>query len=156
MRQPRDVRVHDHTDVDAEGIAQNDIGGFAPDAVEVRQFLHRAGHLAVVPLDQFAATGLDVLRLVTKKARRPDGLLQFGERCVRVIRRRAIFFEQFRRDDIDALVRALGGKNGGDEQFKRASVIQLAVRLGVSPVERRDDFLQSRRSGFGCFTRHFP
>jgi hypothetical protein len=30
------------------------------------------------------------------------------------------------------------------------------VRLGISPVEPRNDFLQSRRSGFGGFTRHFP
>jgi len=93
MGQPRDVRVHDHAGVDAERIAQNDIGGFASDAVEVRQFLHRARHLAVVLPDQFAATGLDVLRLVPKKARRPDGLLEFGERGVRVVRGRAVFLK---------------------------------------------------------------
>ena len=58
-------------------------------------------------LDEFAATGLDVLRLVPEKAGRLDGLLQFGERRIRVIRRRTVFLEQLLRDDIDALVGAL-------------------------------------------------
>ena len=82
--------------------------------------------------------GLDVLRLVAEKAGGLDGLLQFRERRVRVIRRRAIFFEQLLRDDVDALVRALRGKNGGDEQFQRVGVIQLAMR-------RRDKSGPARR-----------
>ena len=32
LRQPRDMRVHDHTGVDAKRIAQDDVGGLAPDA----------------------------------------------------------------------------------------------------------------------------
>ena len=57
--------------------------------------------------------------LLRKKPVVLTGLLQFDERRVRKIRRRAVFLEQLLRDDIDALVRALRGKNRGNEQFQR-------------------------------------
>ena len=148
------MRVHDDTDIDAECIAQNDIRRFASNAVELRQFLHRLRNLSAMALDEFAAAVLDVLRLVAKKAGRFNGLLQLGERGVRVVRHRAIFFEQLFRDNIDAFIGALCRKNRGDEQFQRLGVIQLTARFRISPVQRGDDFPQSCGSGFGCFAWH--
>ena len=149
--QASDVRVHDDTNVDVERVSQNHVRRLAPNAVELNQFLHRARHLAAVTFDEFAAARLDVLRLVAEKACRLDGLLQCGQRRVRIIRRRAIFFEQLFRDEVDALVSALCGKNRGDEQFERARVIQLAMRVGISPLKRGDDFFQARGFGIGGF-----
>ena len=74
-----------------------------------------------------------------------------AKRRVREILRRAIFFEQFFRDDVDPLVRALRGKDGGDEQFKRVGMIQFAMRVGISLLKRGDDFFQSRGFSFGRF-----
>jgi len=148
------VRVHDDADVDVERIAQNDVGGLAPDAIQLRQFLHRARHVAAVTDDEFAAARPDVLRLVPKKTRRLDSLFQFGKRRIRIIRRRTVFFEQLSGDNIDAFVGALRGKNRGDEQFERVGVIQLAVRPGIGPVELGDDFFQARLSGFKRFAWH--
>jgi hypothetical protein len=48
----------------------------------------------------------------------------------------------------------LRGKDGGDEQLERVGVIQLAMRLGISPVQRANDFLQARGFGFKRFAWH--
>ena len=119
MRKPRHVRVNNNTNIDAERIAQNDIRRFASDAVQLRQFLHRLRNFSTVALNEFAAAISNVLRLVPEKARGFDGLLKFGEWSVRVIRHRAIIFEQLFRDNVDALISALRRKNRGDEQFER-------------------------------------
>jgi len=67
----------------------------------------------------------------------------------------AVFFEQLPGNNVDALVGALRGKNGGDEQLQRVGVIQLTVRLGIGPIQRGDDFLQARGFGFKRFAEHF-
>lgn len=138
-RKPRHVRVHDDADVEAEGIAQNDIRRFASDTVQLRQLLHRLRDIPAMVFDKFAAAVSDVLCLIAEKARRLDGLLQFGERRIRIIRHRAIFFKQLFRDNIDAFIGALRGKDGGDEQFERFRVTQLAARFGISSIQRGDD-----------------
>jgi len=107
-----------------------------------------------VTLDQLAAAILDVPRLAAEKTGGLDEPLQFGARRVREIRRRAVFFEQIRRDDIDALVSALGGKDHGDEQLERVGVSQLAMRFGIGLLEAGDDFFQSRGFGMSGFAWH--
>ena len=155
VRQSHCVRVHDDADDHVERIAEDDVRRLAPDAVELDQFLHRARHFAAVALDEFAAAILDVLRLATEKSGGLDELLQFRARRVREIRRRAVFFEQLRRDEVDAPVRALRRKDHGDEQLERVRVSQLAVRVGISLLETGDDFFQPRGFGLERFTEHF-
>jgi len=154
MRQSYHVRVHDDADDHVERIAENDVCRLAPDAVELDQFLHRARHLAAVTLDEFAAAILDVLRLAAEKSGGLDELLQFRARRVREIFCGAIFFEQLRRDEVDAFVRALRGKDHGDEQLERVRVSQLAVRVGISLLETGDDFFQPRGFGLERFLEH--
>jgi hypothetical protein len=155
VRKPHRVRVHNDADNHAERVSQNDVRRLAPDAVELDQFLHRARNFATVTLDEFAATILNVLRLAAEKSGRLDELLQFRARRVREIFRGAIFFEQLRRDEVDALVRALRGKDHGDEQLERVRVSQLAVRVRISLLETGDDFFQPRGFGLERFTEHF-
>ena len=140
MRQPHRVRVHDDADDHAERVAEDDVRRLTPDAVKLDQFLNRARHFAAVALDEFAAAILDVLRLAAEKSGGLDEPLQFRARRVHEIRRQAVCFEQLRRDEIDALVRALRGKDHGDEQLERIRVSQLAVRVGISLLETGDDF----------------
>ena len=154
LRQPRDVRVHDHAGVEVEGVAENDIRRLAPDAGERREFVHGARHFAAEFFHQRNAAGLDVFGLVVEKAGRLDGLLQFHPRRLRIIRRRTVFFEQFPRHQIDAFVRALRGENGGDEQLERIGKIQFAVRRRVSLPERADDFHCAFFFGGGAFAGH--
>ena len=149
VREPRDVRVHDHADVDAERISQNDVRRLAPDAGERVQFVHRARHFAAEFFHERGAAGFDVLRLVFVKAGRANVILPVRQfRRVRKIFCAAIFFEQFRRDEVHALVRALRGKNRGDEQFQRIGKIQFAMRVGISPLER-GEMIFCVRSYFG-------
>src|SRR5271170_7369550 len=155
MRQPYHVRIHDDADNYVKRISQNNICRLSPDAVELEQFLHRARHFAAVTLDEFAAAILDVLRLAAEKSGGLDELLQFRARRVREITCRAVFFEQLRRDEVDALVRALRGKDHGDEQLEGVRVSQLAVRGGISLLETGDDFFQPRGFGWERFTEHF-
>jgi len=155
VRQSHRVRVHDDANDHVERVAEDDVRRLAPDAVELDQFLHRARHFAAVALDEFAAAVLDVLRLAAEKSGGLDELLQFGARRVREIFCAAIFFEQIRRDDIDALVRALRGKDHGDEQLERVRISQLAVRVGISLLETGDDFFQPRGFVLERFSKHF-
>ena len=45
------VRVNDHADVDAERIAQYDVGGLSGYAGQSQQILHRLGHFTIELLD---------------------------------------------------------------------------------------------------------
>ena len=121
--EPRDMRVHDHADVEAEGIAQNHVRRLAADAGERVQFFQRARHFAAEFCHQRGTAGLDVFCFVAKKAGGLDRRFKVGQRCGGKIFRRTIFFEQLGGDEVHALVGALRGKNGGDEQFQRAGKI---------------------------------
>ena len=84
-RQPQPPAEADHVGVhhdsrgDAERRAEDDVGRLPPDAGQLHQLFEVLGHLAVVLLDQHAAGGLDVFRLVAKKARALDVLFQFTQ-----------------------------------------------------------------------------
>jgi len=79
LRKPSHVSVHHHAFFEAEGVAEDDIRSLASDACELGQLHHCAWNLAAVPLDEGAAAGLDVLRLVAKKAGGLDGGLQLSK-----------------------------------------------------------------------------
>jgi hypothetical protein len=76
IRETRHVRINYDADVNAEGIAQNDVGRFAADAVELRQFIHRPWHFATVLFDQLLAARFDAHCFITEKSQSLDGLLQ--------------------------------------------------------------------------------
>src|SRR5665213_379211 len=151
---PRDMSVHDHADIDAEGVSEHDVGRLAPDAGERMQFIHRARDFAVEFFHQRGAAGSDVFRLVAEKTGGLDDLFNFREWRVRKILGTAVFFEKFRRDDVHALVRALRGQNRGDEQLQRIGKVQFAVGVWISPLERGDDFHRAILSGGGGFAWH--
>src|SRR5664279_5385305 len=96
IREPRDVRVHDHANIDTEGVPQNDVRRLAPDARECVQFIHRARHGTAKFFHERGAAGLDVLRLVAEKAGGLHGFLNFRERRIREVSGTVIFLEQFR------------------------------------------------------------
>jgi phosphatidylglycerophosphate synthase len=73
----------------------------------------------------------DAFGLVAKKAGRFDGVLELGLRSVRVIPGCPILFEKRRRHHVNAFVRALRRKNGGNQQLQRIFEIELRVRVGV-------------------------
>src|ERR1022692_2079445 len=89
VREARDVRVHDHSDVDAKRISQNDVCGFSSDAAKLNQCFHRARNFAAVLFDERTAARLNVFRFVAEKTGGLDELLQLWRGSIGVIRRRA-------------------------------------------------------------------
>jgi len=92
---------------DAEGVAQDAIGGLSPDAGQGQKLFHRVGDRAVVMLDNASACAFDIEGLIAVESRGSDvrfDLLQieFGP-----VGGGFIFFEQVRRDFVDLFVRAL-------------------------------------------------
>jgi len=133
------VGIDDHAFVDVEGIAKDDVGGFATDAGERRERGHVAGNLAVVPRYKCGATGADVFRLGAEKACRADQVLKLLRGQGHVIGGAAADAEEFRSHEVHTLVGALRGKDRGDEEFERISVVEFAVRIGIDVRESFDE-----------------
>ena len=107
------------------------------------QLIHRARHLAAEFFHQRSAAGFDVFRLVAEKAGGLDRRFDLRQRRFGKTSSGAIFFEQLRGDQVYALVRALRREDGGDEQLQRIFMVQLAMRVGISALQRRNDFLRA-------------
>lgn len=133
------VSIDDDADVFAEGIAEDDVGGFASHAAEGGEFFHGIGNAAAVPFDDRLATGFDAFGFVPKKAGGLDGFLEFGRGGAGVVCGGGVFGEERRGDLIDAFVGALGGKNGGDEELERIGMVQFTMGVRVGCAEFADD-----------------
>lgn len=148
------VGVHDDADVDVEGVAEDDVGGLAADPVEGGEFLHCFGDIAAVVVDEFAAGGLDVLRLRAVEADAANVFSEFGGAGVRVIGSGLVFLEEFFGDDVHLFIGALGGKDGGDEEFQRVGVVQLAIGIGIDLMQHSNDLLGAGVFGGEGLARH--
>ena len=152
--QTRDVRVHDDAVIEAEGVPQNDICRLAAHAGERDEFRHLVRDCAAVFFDERTTGRLNVLRLVPVKADAPDVGHELVGIPLRVVRRRAVLLEQFRRDEVDLFVGALRRQNGGDEQLQRVGKIQLAVGVRVRPLQPGDDLSEAGGSCLVGFPGH--
>ena len=112
------MSVHDDSHVNAEGVAKNDIRGFAANTTEAGQFVHGARDFTGVVLDDGLAGGFDAFGFVAEEAGGSDFFFEFREGGVGVIGGGAIFLEKERRDHIHTFVGALGGENRGDKEFE--------------------------------------
>ena len=65
--EPLDVGVHDDAFIDAEGVAEDDVGGLAADAGERGERLHGGGHFAAVLATRCGAAGTMFFALARKK-----------------------------------------------------------------------------------------
>ena len=74
------MRVDDDAFVDVEGVAENDIGGLAPDPGQRVQLRHRLRDFAFVLFLDRGGRGANAFGFVPKKSGRLDGLLQFRRR----------------------------------------------------------------------------
>lgn len=122
-----------------EGVAEDDVGGLAAHSGEGDEFVHGARDLAGVAFDELLATGLYVAGLVAEEAGGLDEALEFGEVGVGVVLGGEIAGEEGGRDEVDADIGALRGKDGGDEKLERVLVIEGAVGVGVELGEAAED-----------------
>jgi len=140
-----DVGVDDDADVLVEGISEDDVGGFSTDAAEGGELLHGVRNLAVVFLDDVGGGAADGGGFGAEEAGGLDdffdvGLGGFGERFGS-----GIFFEEDGGDDVNADVSALGGEDGGDEEFIGVAVVESAFGVRIELLEFGEDL------GGACF-----
>jgi len=129
-----DVRV-DNDARNAESVAKDCVGGLAADPGQLNQGVKVCGNPTVKPLTKYAATGLNILRLVPVEARGLDVKLQLLQRGIRKGFRRWILFKKTRSHLVNTLICALGGKNGGHQELKRAPEIKRAPGIRVVSVK---------------------
>lgn len=128
----RDVGIDHHADVDAVGVSENDVGGFASDAGELHERVHGCGNFSVVVLDEELAAGADVFGLVAVEADGAEVVFERGGIGVGVVAGGAIILKERGRDFVDLHVGALRGENGGDEKLERAGESQFAMRVWIN------------------------
>lgn len=103
----RYVRVDNNAFIDVEGIAEDDIRGFASHPVKFSQRFHRRRDFAAMSGDKRGATALDAFRLVAEKTDASDIVFEVSQRRFGVIFGGRILFKQLRSNDIDLFISAL-------------------------------------------------
>ena len=146
--------IYDDADADAERFGEDDIGGFASDSGQRMKFIHRLRNYAAVFFNQALAAAFDVLGLVVIEARAFDQMLKLLDARPGKVICGAIFFEQVRRDHVDALISALRGEDGGDEQLKWIGEVEFAPEVRIRFPQDADDVSGAGRFGFGGFAGH--
>ena len=85
-----------------------------------------------------AAGALDGLGLVAEEAGGADELFELRQGSA-AMAGRGEGLEERRRDHVDAHVGALGGEDGGHQQFPRGAVVEGALGVGVGFVQAFED-----------------
>ena len=119
LRDPTDMGVDDHANIDGEGIAQDDVGRLPGDAWEREQIGHGVRDLAAMLLDEKAHRAVDTLGLVSPEIERLHVRLNIGGGRSRVVRRRRKRFEETGRRLVDPNIGCLGAQNRCHQKFMR-------------------------------------
>ena len=145
--QPRHMGV-DGEAGHAEGIGEHHIGGLASDSRQRGQFLHRGRHFRIELFHQNTGSIDDISGFGAVIAAGMDHFFQFGGLERGKILRTGMGFEKFRSDLVHHLVRALGGKDGRDQELERSFMNEETFLRPVSSQETAVDLSQtSSRSG---------
>ena len=143
-RNASDVGVHHHALIDAEGIAEHDVGGLPTNAGEDPQLLHRFGYITAVVRDEPLRHADQALRLVPEETSGPDDVLDLGRISYGQRRGVGIAGEQHRSDEIHPFVGALGREDGGGQQLEGIAVVEFAVGVGIFGQKPGEGFLCGR------------
>jgi hypothetical protein len=117
------VGVHDHPRP-AEGAAQDDVGGLAADAVELKQLLHRARHRAAEPFDDRAGHPDDRPGLLPVEPRRADVSFELAQVGPGELLGGAVPREERGGHPVDLGVGALRREDGRDQELQRRPVAE--------------------------------
>jgi len=135
----------DHVSVDGDplddvvAVLEDDVRGLATHAREVREFVHRVGHLAAVLGDDRLAGRDDPARLLVRVGDRPDVLGEFVLASRDVVPGGLVRLEEVRGHLVDALVGALRREDHGHQQFQSGVEIERDGRIGIFLVQPVDD-----------------
>ena len=82
--------------------------------------------------DQILCHGAEILRFVAIEPSRFDRQLQLILADSGKFVGGRVFWEKISGHDVDSFIRALSGKNRGDQQLERRLEIQLAMRIRIN------------------------
>ncbi len=133
--EPADMSVDNDAFIDAESVAEYDIGGLSSDSWKFDERVHRLRYLSLMAFHDRGGHPEKALRLVAEKTGALDQLLEnlrisrsqgsSGRECP----------EQPGGDHVDAFIGALRAQDSCDEQLERGIEIELAVGVGILPLE---------------------
>jgi len=103
-------------------------------------------HLAVEVGDDLAGCAPDGFGLVAEEAGGFYEGFEFGQGSLGHGGGSGEAAEELGRDQVDAHVGALGGEDGGDEEFPRRAVGERALGVGIGLIESAED----GGDAFGC------
>jgi len=146
--------VHDDSLLNAKGVSQDDIGSLSPHPVESHQFAQSSGNLSTMLLYQGLTGGPDVFGLIPVQADPAHVLFEVLGAGVRVIGGASVFLEQIRRHDVDLLVRALSGKNGGNQQLERIPKVEFTMGFRIGRCQKNKNRLHALLQIHLGFPRH--
>ena len=135
LGEPADMCIDDDALVFIEGISEDDIGSLTSRAGQCGEGFEGGWHFAAVPGKQSGTHGADVFCFVAVEAGGADEGLEFLLRNISVVGCGAAALEKVFGNDVDPLIGALRGEDGGDEEFERIRVVELAVGIGVDGRE---------------------
>jgi len=110
------VRIH-RDSRNVIGIAEDYVGRLATDAGKLDQLFHRIGNLAAVLLDDLAAAGNDVFRLIAEKPRGRDRLFEVSWIGAAIVRRGWIGPKQRGGNHVHARIRTLRGQDRCNQEL---------------------------------------
>jgi hypothetical protein len=97
----------------------------------------------MVSFDEGAAASLDAPGFVAEEPELTDGIFEVGDGRGGVVGGGWILSKQGRSDPIHQFVRALGGEDGGDEQFEGIGKVEFAVGDGISALQCLEHKIQA-------------
>ena len=133
-----------------EGVAQDNVSGFSPDAGEAQEIFEPVGHLAAEALDDFSAALLDGAGFDAVEVDLADLFLELLQRYSRKVSRRFIFFKQLDGDLVYEIVPRLGRQDQSDEKFERIAEVEIEFGVGMDLFEPANDLFDEL-----CFARGF-
>jgi hypothetical protein len=136
-RDTPDVGVHDHALVDAEGVAEDHVGGLAAYAGEPDELGHGTRNLSSMVLNEYASHVPYGAGLVAEETCGSDLFLQAAEVGLCVVFRGAVLLEQPLRDLVDPDVGTLGGEDRRHQKLKRVLPFEIGPCVGVLLLETR-------------------
>ena len=151
--------IHNDTGTDSKSRTQHNIGRLTGHTGQLQEFLHAFRNFFFERLNDPLGRPYQILGLVSKETRASYDLLQLVLIRLGHLAGCRIALKQLGRDHIHAHIRALGGKDSGNEKLKRIVVMKSAFGIGIFLVQSPEDlsdpmFFLSFLYGYGFSWTH--
>ncbi len=151
--------IHNDTVTDSKSRTQHNIGRLTGHTGQLQEILHAFRNSFFERLNDPSGRPYQILGLVSKKTRASYDLLQLFLIRLGHLAGCRIALKQLGRDLIHAHIRALSGKDSGNEKLRRIVVMKSAFGIGIFLVQSPEDlsdpmFFLGFFSGYGFSWTH--